>query len=135
MPVAGPPAIGVKMIATLHVPDGTTELDVEQVVPDAATAKGPETAIGTVKVRFLLPVLVTVTVCGGLAIPIGSDWKVGAAEKLIDDHAWLCECVLAYIVRLITSLALPRIMAAWVLARSPTNLQFHAQRMGFSGCG
>ncbi len=62
LPVALPTVVGVKVIATLQVPDGTTGFEVEQVVPDATVAKGPETATGAVKVRLALPVLVTVTV-------------------------------------------------------------------------
>ncbi len=62
VPVAGPPAVGVKVTATMQDPDTATGLEVEHVVPDVAMAKGPETATGAVKVRLALPVLVTVTV-------------------------------------------------------------------------
>ena len=51
LPEAAPPAVGVKVIATVQEPDAATEFEVEQVVPDVAIAKGPVTPIA-VKVRF-----------------------------------------------------------------------------------
>jgi outer membrane usher protein FimD/PapC len=81
LPVFVPEAVGVKVSATVQVPDAATELEVEQVVPELAMANGP-VVVTPVKVRLALPVLVTVTVCAGLVLPIGSDGKVGAAEKL-----------------------------------------------------
>ena len=62
VPEAVPTTVGVNVTAIIHVPDVATGLEVEQVVPEVAMAKGPETEIGAVKVRFALPVLDTVTV-------------------------------------------------------------------------
>jgi len=76
-----PVEVGVKVIATVQVPDAATGLEVEHVVPELAMANGPVVPMA-VKVRLALPVLVTVTVCAGLAVPTGSDGKVGAADKL-----------------------------------------------------
>jgi hypothetical protein len=81
LPDAAPPAVGVKVSATVQFPDAATGLEVAQVVPEAAIAKGPVLAIA-VKVRLALPVFVTVTVCAGLAVPTGSDGKVGGAGKV-----------------------------------------------------
>jgi hypothetical protein len=61
LPDAAPAAIGVNVTATVQVPAAATDFAVEQVVPEAAMAKGPETAI-EVKVRLPLPVLVRVIV-------------------------------------------------------------------------
>jgi hypothetical protein len=80
-PDAGPPAVGVKVIATVQVPDGVTGLEVEHVVPEVAIAKGPETPIW-VNARLALPVFVTVTLCDGLVVPTVSDWKLGEAGRL-----------------------------------------------------
>jgi len=81
LPEFVPTEVGVKVIATVHVPEAATELEVEQVVPVVAMAKGPVVVI-PVKVRLAEPVLVTVTDCAVLVVPTGSDGKVGAAEKL-----------------------------------------------------
>ena len=81
LPEAAPPAVGVKVIGTVHDPDAATGLETEQVVPEAVIAKGPVVPIA-VKVRFALPVFVTLTVCGGLVVPTGSGEKVGGAGKL-----------------------------------------------------
>jgi hypothetical protein len=81
VPEAEPPAVGVKVIASVQDPDAATGLEVEQVVPEVAIAKGPVVPIA-VNVRLALPVLVTVRVCGGLVVPTGSDGKVGGADKL-----------------------------------------------------
>ena len=81
VPEAAPTAVGVKVSATVHVPAAATAVEVKQVVPEVAMAKGPVVAIA-VKVRLEMPVFVTVTVCAGLAVPTGSDGKVGAADKL-----------------------------------------------------
>ena len=76
-----PTEVGVKVSATVQVPDAATGLEVEQVVPVVAMAKGPVVAI-EVKVRLAFPLLVTVTGSWGLAVPTGSDGNVGAADKL-----------------------------------------------------
>ena len=81
LPVFVPIDVGVNVSATVQVPDAATGLEVEQVVPEVAMAKGPMVVI-PVKVRLALPVFVTVTDCAGLAVPTGSDGKVGAADKL-----------------------------------------------------
>jgi hypothetical protein len=81
LPAVVPAAVGVNMIATVQDPDAATGLDVEQVVPDVAIAKGPATSIA-VKMRLALPVLVSATVRDGLVVPTGSDGKVGGAGKL-----------------------------------------------------
>jgi hypothetical protein len=81
LPDATPPAVGVKVTATVQEPDAATGLDVEQVVPEAAIANGPETPIA-LKVRLALPVFVSVTVCAGLVVPTVSEGKVGGAGKL-----------------------------------------------------
>jgi len=81
LPDAAPPAVGVNVTATAQVAAAATGLDVEQVVPEVAMAKGPETAIA-VNVRLPLPELVRVTVWELLVVPTGSDGKVGAADKL-----------------------------------------------------
>jgi len=81
LPDAVPAAVGVNVTATVQDPDAPTGLEVEHVVPDAAVAKGPVTLIA-VRVRLAPPVLVSVTVCEGLVVPIGSDGKVGGADKL-----------------------------------------------------
>jgi hypothetical protein len=70
LPEAAPRAVGVKVTATVQVPAAATGLDVEQVVPEVAMAKGPEVAIA-VKLRLASPVLVTATVCAGLVAPAG----------------------------------------------------------------
>jgi hypothetical protein len=81
LPGAAPAAVGVNVTATVQVAAGATGFEVEQVVPEVAMAKGPVTEIA-VKVRLALPVLVSVTVCDGLAVPTGSGGKVGDADKL-----------------------------------------------------
>jgi hypothetical protein len=81
VPEALPTAVGVKVSATVQDPDAATGAEIEQVVPEAAIAKGPVTPIA-VKVRLALPALVTVTLCAGLVVPTGSDGKVGADDKL-----------------------------------------------------
>jgi len=73
--------VGVKVNSTVQVPDAATGLEVEQVVPEVATAKGPVVVI-PVKVRLAFPLLVTVTGCAGLVVPKDSDGNVGAAGKL-----------------------------------------------------
>ena len=75
-----PAAVGVKVSATVHDP-AAKEVEVEQVVPEVAIAKGSETVMA-VKVRVALLVLVSVTVCAGLVVPTGSAGKVGGADKL-----------------------------------------------------
>jgi hypothetical protein len=80
VPEAVPPAVGVKVSATAQEPDAATGLEVEQVVPEVAIAKGPVTLIAA-NVRLALPVLVTVMVSAGLVVPTGSDGKVGGADK------------------------------------------------------
>ena len=76
-----PTEVGVKVNSTVQVPDPATGLEVEQVVPEVATAKGPVVVI-EVKVRLAFPELVTVTACAGLAVPNGSDGNVGAADRV-----------------------------------------------------
>lgn len=61
LPDTAPPAVGVKVTATVQVPAAATGLDAEQVVPELATANGPEALIA-LKVRLALPTLVTVMV-------------------------------------------------------------------------
>ena len=68
LPEAVPAAVGVKVTATVQDPDAATGFDVEQVVPEAAIAKGPVTPIA-VKLRLALPVLVTITGCELLVVP------------------------------------------------------------------
>jgi hypothetical protein len=80
-PEAVPTAVGVNVTATVQVAEAATGLEVEQVVPEAAIAKGPVTPMA-VKVRLALPALVSVTVCEGLVVFAGSDGKVGGADKL-----------------------------------------------------
>jgi hypothetical protein len=64
-----PVAVGVKVTLIVQEPDGATGLDVEQVVPLVAIAKGVLAAmLMAVKVRLVLPVLLTVTVCGALVV-------------------------------------------------------------------
>ena len=81
VPVLVPADVGVKVSSTTQFPDADTGLEVEQVVVEVAMAKGPVVVI-EVKVRLAFPLLVTVTGSWGLAVPIGSDGKVGAADKL-----------------------------------------------------
>ena len=61
VPDGVPAAVGVKVTATVQVAAAATGFEVEQVVPEVATAKGEVTAI-ELKVRLTLPVLVRVTV-------------------------------------------------------------------------
>ena len=61
LPEAAPTAVGVKVRATVHDPDGPTGFEVEHVVPDVAIANGPVVVIA-VNVRLALPVLLTVAV-------------------------------------------------------------------------
>lgn len=77
LPDAAPAAVGVNVIATVHFPAAATGVEVEQVVPELEMANAPVTLI-SLKVRFALPVLVTVTVWGLLVVP--SVW----AEKVSD---------------------------------------------------
>lgn len=81
LPEFVPTAVGVKVSATVHEPEAATSVDVEQVVPEAAIANGPLTVMA-VKVRLLLPVFVTVTVCAGLVFPTVSEGKVGGADNV-----------------------------------------------------
>ena len=81
VPEAAPATVGVKVIATVQVPAAATGLEIEQVVPEVAMAKGPVVAMA-VKVRLEMPVFVTVTVCAGLVVPTGSEGNVGAGDKL-----------------------------------------------------
>jgi len=67
LPEAATAVVGVKVIATVQVPDAATGVEVEQVVPVVATANGAAVVI-PVKVRLALPVLVTVTVCAALVV-------------------------------------------------------------------
>lgn len=57
LPDAGPPAVGVNVTATVQLPDAATGVEVEQVVPALAMAKGPLVPTA-VKVRLALPVFV-----------------------------------------------------------------------------
>jgi len=68
LPEAVPTALGVKVTATVQLPDATTGLEIKQVVPVVAIANGPVTPIA-VKVRLALPVLASVTVCELLVVP------------------------------------------------------------------
>jgi hypothetical protein len=68
LPDAVPAAVGVNVTATVQVPAAVTGVEVAQVVPEAAMAKGPVTAIA-VNVRLPLPVLVSVTVWELLVVP------------------------------------------------------------------
>jgi hypothetical protein len=68
LPDAEPPAVGANVTATLQVAAAATGVEVEQVVPELATAKGPVAAIA-VNVRLALPVLVKVTVWELLVVP------------------------------------------------------------------
>jgi len=76
-----PTEVGVKVSSTVQLAAAATEVEVEQVVPVVAMAKGPVVVI-EVKVRLAPPVLVTVTGSEGLVVPTGSDGNVGAAEKV-----------------------------------------------------
>ena len=82
VPVFVPTDVGVKVNSTTQLPETATGFEVEQVVPEAATAKGPVGVIN-MKMRLAFPVLVTVTGCGGLVVPTGSDGKVGGEDKLM----------------------------------------------------
>ena len=81
VPDAGPAAVGVNVTATVQLVAPATGFEVEQVVPEVTMAKGLVAEIA-VKVRLASPVLVSVTVCDGLVVPIGSGGKVGDADKL-----------------------------------------------------
>ena len=61
VPVAAPPAVGVNVTATVQAPAAATAVEVEQVVPELAMAKGPVAPMAE-NVRLALPVLVSVTV-------------------------------------------------------------------------
>ena len=115
LPEAAPPAVGVKVIATPQVPDGTTGFVVEQVVPEATMAKGPVTAIGAAKVRLALPVFVTVTVCAGLVVPTGSDGKVGGADRLTTGSAAEFTVSVKVLVTEITPVPLAVMVIVWLL--------------------
>jgi len=69
LPDAAPPAVGVKVIATVQVPLAATGFAVKHVVPEAATANGPLTAGALLKLRLAVPVLVRVMVCELLVPP------------------------------------------------------------------
>jgi hypothetical protein len=81
LPEAEPSAVGVKVSATVQLPDAATGVEVEHVVPLGAMANGPVTPMA-VKVRLAWPVFVTVTLCAGLVAPTDSEGKVGGADKL-----------------------------------------------------
>jgi hypothetical protein len=68
LPDAVPPALGVKVTATVQIAAAAMALEVEQVVPEATMAKGPVAPIA-VSVRLALPVLVRVTVWEMLVVP------------------------------------------------------------------
>ena len=68
LPDAEPATVGVNVTATVQVAAAATGLEVEQVVPEVAMAKGAVTAIA-VKVRLALPVLVRVTAWELLVVP------------------------------------------------------------------
>jgi hypothetical protein len=82
LPEAAPPAVGVKVTATVQVLLAATGLDDEQVVPEAAMANGPLTADAALMVRLALPLLVRVMVCALLVLPIIWAVKVRGADKL-----------------------------------------------------
>jgi hypothetical protein len=63
-----PAAVGAKVIATVQVAAAATGVEVKQVVPELAMAKGAVAAIA-VNVRLVLPVFVKVTVCELLVVP------------------------------------------------------------------
>jgi hypothetical protein len=81
LPDAAPAVDGVNVTATVQVAAAPTGFEVEQVVPEAAMAKGPVTAIA-VKVRLPFPVLVRVTVWELLVVPTNWGEKVNGADKL-----------------------------------------------------
>jgi hypothetical protein len=81
LPDAAPPAVGVNVTATVQLPAPATGVEVEQVVPDVAMAKGPVAPMA-VSVRLALPVLVRVTVWGLLVVPTNSDEKLGGDDRL-----------------------------------------------------
>ena len=60
-------AVGLKVTLITQLPPAATGALVLQVVPLAATAKSPVAAM-PVKVKGMLPVLVTVSVCGALVL-------------------------------------------------------------------
>ena len=68
LPVAAPAAVGMNVTATVQVPAAATGVEVEQVVPEVAMAKGAVIAIA-LKVRLALPVLVRVTAWELLVVP------------------------------------------------------------------
>jgi hypothetical protein len=69
VPVKGPVAVGVKVTLIVQEPDAVTGLEVEQVVPLVATAKGaPALMAIEAMVRPTPPVLLNVTVCAALVV-------------------------------------------------------------------
>jgi len=70
VPEAVPPAVGVKVTATVQVAVAATGVAVEHVVPELAMANGPVAPMA-VSVRLALPVLVSVTVWELLVVPAG----------------------------------------------------------------
>lgn len=69
LPEAAPAPVGLKTMVTAQKPAGATGTEVEQVVPGAKMAKGAGAAMAE-KVRLALPVLVRVTVCPPLVVPV-----------------------------------------------------------------
>ena len=70
VPLRVPGAVGVKVNLISQVPLAATGVPVLQVVPLASTAKSPAAAM-PVKVRGVVPSLVTVTVFAPLVVPSG----------------------------------------------------------------
>jgi hypothetical protein len=69
VPLAEPVAVGVKVTLIVQEPDAATGLEVEQVVPLVATAKGVLAVIAIeAMVRPTPPVLLNVTVCAALVV-------------------------------------------------------------------
>lgn len=83
LPDAAPPAVGVKVTATVHVAAAATGVDVAHVVPEVAIAKGV-VAVIAVNVRLALPVFFRVTVSEGLVVPTDSEGKGDGVDKLTE---------------------------------------------------
>jgi len=70
VPVSGPVAVGVNVTLITQLALAATGALVPQVVPLAAIAKSPVTAM-PVKVKDAVPLLVSVTALAALVVPTG----------------------------------------------------------------
>jgi len=107
LPERLPAAVGVNVTFMTQLPLAATGVLVLQVVPLAATAKSPVTAM-LVKLKGAAPVLFTVTVLGALVVPsgwfpkgrfVGDSETAGVVPVPVSETVWGLDVVLSDRVR------------------------------------